>query len=73
MLVISRHVNEGIWIGETHIKLLSIKGRTIRLGIEAPLTTIVSRDELSPLTIDEVQDLTTSLMKGKTDAEHKGG
>lgn len=47
MLVLSRKTNETIKIGEDiEIRVLEIKGESVRLGIEAPKTTEILRGEL---------------------------
>jgi carbon storage regulator len=47
MLVLTRKANETIVIdGNIHIKVLSIRGSQIRLGIEAPDEVRIYREEL---------------------------
>lgn len=47
MLVLSRKINETIVIGEDiRITLLGIEGDKIKLGIDAPKTTKIFREEL---------------------------
>lgn len=47
MLVLSRKVNETIKIGDdVEIKIVEVKGDTIRIGIEAPRTLDILRGEL---------------------------
>lgn len=47
MLVLSRKKNESIMIGDDiEIKLISIEGDTIRIGIEAPRSVNVYRKEI---------------------------
>ena len=49
MLVLSRKSSEGLVIdNEIRIHVLKIKGKTIRLGIEAPPNVAVLRAELDP-------------------------
>lgn len=56
MLVLSRKSNEIIKIGdEIEIKVLEIKGDSVRIGIEAPRTTEIVRGEL----IDSVSETNT--------------
>jgi len=51
MLVLSRKKSEGIVInGEIRIHVLRIRGKTIRLGIEAPEEVPIRRLELPPMT-----------------------
>lgn len=47
MLVLSRKKNESIMIGDTiEVKIVSIEGDTVRLGIEAPRHVEVHRKEI---------------------------
>lgn len=47
MLVLSRKTNETIKIGDDiEIRILEVKGDTIRIGIEAPKTVDILRGEL---------------------------
>ncbi len=49
MLILSRKQNESIVIdGQISIKVLSVKGNTIRLGISAPDEVKILRAELAP-------------------------
>lgn len=47
MLVLSRGRDETIWIGDDiKITVVDIRGDKVRIGIEAPRTTPVHRDEV---------------------------
>ena len=47
MLVLSRKINETILIGEdVRVTLLGIEGEKIKIGIDAPKTTKIFREEL---------------------------
>ena len=47
MLVLNRKREQGIIIaGNIHIRILSVKGNTVRIGIEAPNEVTILRDEL---------------------------
>lgn len=47
MLVLTRKENEGVVIGDSiKISILSIDGERIKLGIEAPVSMRIFRDEL---------------------------
>jgi carbon storage regulator len=47
MLVITRRVGESIIIAnDIDVKVLSAKGAQIRLGIKAPLSVLVDREEI---------------------------
>lgn len=54
MLVLTRKITEGITIGP-HIRVvvLEIKGGQVRLGIEAPTSIQVHRDEVYARILDE--------------------
>ena len=45
MLVLSRKKNESIVIGGVTVTVVSVKGSTVRLGIEAPREVPISRLE----------------------------
>jgi carbon storage regulator len=50
MLVLSRNVNEGIIISDNiHVRIISVRGRTVRLGITAPKDLPVNREEIIDL------------------------
>lgn len=50
MLVLSRKSQEGIVInGNIKIKVLSVKGETVRLGFEAPDNVVINREEREKL------------------------
>lgn len=47
MLVLSRFVGEGVWIGENvRVIIAEIRGGKVRLGIEAPPEVEIHRDEV---------------------------
>ncbi len=47
MLVLSRRIDESIMIGENiEVKVIDIKGETIKLGIQAPRSVPVHRKEI---------------------------
>lgn len=47
MLVLTRRIGEEIVIaGDIHVTVLAVKGRRVRLGITAPTSTQVRRQEL---------------------------
>lgn len=47
MLVLSRKENERVFIGDDIvITILGVKGKTIRIGIEAPAAVSIQREEL---------------------------
>jgi carbon storage regulator len=57
MLILTRKENETILIGENiSIKILEIRGKKLRLGIEAPADILVLRGEMKLPEQDEVVD-----------------
>jgi carbon storage regulator len=47
VLIFTRKVGEGIRIGDgIRVKIIDIKGKQVRLGIEAPLDVVVHREEI---------------------------
>lgn len=47
MLILSRRVGQGIRIGDTiRVTVVSVDGQFVRLGIEAPASAKILRDEL---------------------------
>lgn len=64
MLVLSRKTNQGILIGdEIEIKILSMDGDRVSIGIKAPKTLRIVRDELvKEVGQENVQALSTSLI-----------
>jgi len=47
LLILTRKSGEGLLIGDDiHIKILEIRGKQIRLGIEAPTNIVVLREEI---------------------------
>jgi carbon storage regulator len=47
MLVLARRTNESLMLGDDiEIKILSVDGDTVRIGIEAPRSLVVLRKEL---------------------------
>ena len=54
MLVLTRKPGEGIAIGsEIRVVVLEVKGTHVRLGIEAPATVQVHRDEVYARVLEE--------------------
>lgn len=54
MLVLTRRVGEGITIGSNiRVVVVEIKGGQVRLGIEAPATISIHRDEIYAKVRDE--------------------
>ncbi len=54
MLILTRKIDECITIGDRiRVHVLAIKGKQVRLGIEAPTDAIVHREEIYQRIIDE--------------------
>ncbi len=50
MLVIRRRASESVWIGEdVEVEVLSIEGGQVKLGIRAPGTVLILRQEVREL------------------------
>ena len=61
MLVLSRKKNESIMIGDTiEIKIISVEGDQVKLGIEAPRNLDVYRKEIYDAIQDENRMATTT-------------
>lgn len=47
MLILTRKIGESIAIGDdVKIQVIDIKGKQVRLGIQAPMETVVHREEV---------------------------
>lgn len=47
MLILTRRIGEGVIIGdEVRVVVLEVRGKQVRLGIEAPMEVVVLRDEI---------------------------
>jgi carbon storage regulator len=54
MLVLTRKVGESITIGdEIKVYVMEIKGRQVRLGVQAPKDTVVHREEVYQKILEE--------------------
>ena len=54
MLVLSRKLNEQIYIDEKiTVTVLGVRGKTVRIGIDAPATTRILRGELAANLVSE--------------------
>lgn len=57
MLVLTRRKNESIKIGkDIKITVVEIQGAKIRIGIDAPQTTVIVRDEISSKPVASAQN-----------------
>jgi carbon storage regulator len=70
MLVLTRKVGEGVKIDENiFVRIVQVKGKQVRLGIEAPKETRIQREELdnpNPSAIDVNSEKSTSSAKFKS-------
>ncbi|HZG15368.1 MAG TPA: carbon storage regulator CsrA [Candidatus Bathyarchaeia archaeon] len=67
MLVLSRKKNESIMIGDQiEIKIVSVEGDTVRIGIDAPRSVQVHRKEVYELIKEENQMATQRKMDWET-------
>ena len=65
MLILVRKVQQSIWIeGDIHIKVLSVERDRVKLGITAPETVKVMREELFGETGDRSGEGEPSLPRG---------
>ncbi|MCG5534374.1 carbon storage regulator CsrA, partial [Halorhodospira sp. 9621] len=49
MLILQRRVNESLRIGdEIEVRVLGVKGSQVKIGIEAPESVPIRREELEP-------------------------
>lgn len=54
MLILTRKIGESITIGDKiKVSVMEIKGRQVRLGIEAPADTMVHREEVYQKILEE--------------------
>ena len=54
MLILTRRIGEKITIGDSiRIYVIDIKGKQVRLGIEAPMDTIIHREEIYQKIMEE--------------------
>lgn len=54
MLILSRKPGESVIIGENiHIKILEVKGESVKIGIDAPRQTTVHRQEVYEAILQE--------------------
>lgn len=74
MLILSRRTSESIIIGdEVTITVLSVKGKQVRLGIDAPPHISVHREEIYDRIKAERSDKPGDPGKAKNDAEIEPG
>ena len=61
MLVLSRHRDESIMIGESiEVRIVDVRGDKVRIGINAPKDVPVHRQEIFQAILDEVEGHTSS-------------
>lgn len=56
MLVLSRKVNQSIYIGPAKVLVADIRGDKVRLGVQAPVGVLIYREELSAQFAARVRD-----------------
>ena len=60
MLILTRKIGEGIIIGDgVRVVVLELRGKQIRLGIEAPMGVVVLRDEIFQRLLQENREAAT--------------
>lgn len=70
MLVLTRRVSETLMIGsEVTITVLGVKGNQVRIGIKAPKSTPVHREEIYERIKREIDEGTEP--NGNSDCEHR--
>lgn len=70
MLILSRRSSESIIVGdEVTITILSVKGKQVRIGIDAPPHIGVHREEI----YQKIQDQDSNDSTGNTDNDDEGG
>ena len=61
MLVLSRHRDESIMIGECiEVRIVDVRGDKVRIGINAPKDVPVHRQEIFQAILDEVEGQASS-------------
>jgi carbon storage regulator CsrA len=57
MLILTRRVGETLMIGDTvTVTVLGVKGNQVRIGIDAPKTTEIHREEIYKRVVQERKD-----------------
>ena len=62
MLVLSRGVYESVRIGECVVTIVSIRGQSVRIGIDAPRDVVIARAE-----VDDGREKRDPLADGELD------
>lgn len=63
MLVLSRHMDEGVMIGDNvRVVIVEIRGDKVRLGIDAPKDTPVHRDEVYDAIQQKAKELANEMV-----------
>ncbi len=61
MLILSRKLEEAIWLGDNiKIKIMGIEKGTVKLGIEAPSSVTILREELKEAIADVNKQASTT-------------
>ena len=62
MLILSRKIDEEIWLGDDiKVKIISIDKGVVRLGIDAPSDVVILREELRAAVADENEKASISV------------
>ncbi len=73
MLILTRRISESVIIGdEVKITVLGVKGNQVRLGIDAPKTVSVHREEIYQRIQQEKQGGTPAAEDAQDEEEQKG-
>lgn len=73
MLILTRRVGESLMIGdEISVTVLGVKGNQVRLGVNAPKTVAVHREEIYQRIQQEKVEGRTRPATGDSEAEVKG-
>jgi carbon storage regulator len=72
MLILTRRISESVIIGdEVKITVLGVKGNQVRLGIDAPKTVSVHREEIYQRIQQEKQTGGSSSIESGSDADEE--
>lgn len=65
MLVLTRKIGESIIMnGDVKIKILEMRGKQVRIGIEAPKAVVIYREEIYQKILQERKERDVSLERG---------
>ena len=73
MLILTRRVGETLVIGdEITVTVMGVKGNQIRLGINAPKSVAVHREEIYARVVQESLDKSRTTSRGRGDGDAPG-